>query len=331
MECLTVRLLGKPVVQRGSQNVDGLHSSKAQELFCYLLLNRGRPHMRESLATLLWSDAPASISRKYLRQALWQLHLAYTDDANGEKHRVFVIEGDSVQLESPAPFWLDVDVFERAALEVQGLCGEALDADNAGRLDEAVSLYRGDLLDGWYFDWCVCERERLQCMYLSMLDKLMACAEVSGAYEKGLAYGEQILKHDRARERTYQRMMRLQCLAGDRAGALRQFQRCSVSLDEELGVRPSRQTLEIYQKIRADGLQAPTSGGDAHCQTKSAEIAVPAMESSSFLGRLKQIRLMLCGVQNRVEEDIRALEQTLRGNAITPRELGPTETSDKSK
>jgi len=51
MECLTVRLLGKPVVQRGSQNVDGLHSSKAQELFCYLLLNRGRPHMRESLAT----------------------------------------------------------------------------------------------------------------------------------------------------------------------------------------------------------------------------------------------------------------------------------------
>lgn len=329
MECFIVRLLGKPVVQRGTQSMDGLHSSKAQELFCYLLLNRARPHTRESLATLLWADAPASISRKYLRQALWQLHLAYADGSNGEKSRVFVIEGDSVRLESPAPFWLDVEVFERAALEVQGLCGEALDADSAGRLDEAVSLYRGDLLDGWYFDWCVCERERLQCMYLSMLDKLMACAECSGAYEKGLAYGEQILRHDRARERTYQRMMRLQCLAGDRAGALRQFQRCSVSLDEELGVRPSRQTLEIYQMIRADSLQARTNGGDSHSQTKPAEMPTPAMDSSSLLGRLKRIRLMLCGVQNRVEEDIQALEQTLRGSSIPSRDFASSETSDK--
>ena len=331
MECLNVRLLGKLVVQRASQNVEALHSSKAQELFCYLLLNRDRPHTRESLATLLWSDAPGSSSRKYLRQALWQLHMAFTDGANGEEHSVFVIEDNSVQLKWPAPFWLDVDIFERAALEVQGLCGEALDPERTDRLDEAVSLYRGDLLEGWYFDWCVCERERLQCMYLTMLDKLMASAEVSGAYEKGLAYGEQILKQDRARERTHQRMMRLQCLAGDRAGALRQFQRCSVSLDEELGVRPSRQTLEIYQMIRADNLQSPVGSGDAHNQTKPTAIAVPAMESSGLLGRLRQIRFMLCGLQNQVDEDIRALEHTLRGNSISPRALGPAETPEKSK
>ena len=35
------------------------------------------------------------------------------------------------------------------------------------------SVYRGDLLEGCYQDWCLFERERLQNAYLAMLDKLM--------------------------------------------------------------------------------------------------------------------------------------------------------------
>jgi|HubBroStandDraft_2_1064218.scaffolds.fasta_scaffold00091_4 DNA-binding SARP family transcriptional activator len=331
MDGLTVRLFGKLVVQRADQNIEGLHSSKVLELFGYLLLNRARPHTRESLATLLWPESTANISRKYLRQAMWQLHLALMDSGNGDGPRLFVIEDNSVRLESPSLFWLDVDVFEQAASEVQGLRGEELDAGRARRLAEAVSLYRGDLLEGWYFDWCICERERLQSMYLTMLDKLMASAEVTTDYEKGLAYGEQILKYDRARERTYQRMMRLQCLAGDRAGALRQFQRCSISLDEELGVRPSRQTLEIYQLIRADRLAMPSSGGRVPAQDREGETDAPASDSSAPLGRLKQLRTLLCEIQHRVQEDIRALDQALRGSPGAAPDLRAGDASEKGK
>jgi len=39
-------------------------------------------------------------------------------------------------------------------------------------------------------------------MYLSMLDKLLDHCEAAGEYEAGVAYGELILRHDRARERT---------------------------------------------------------------------------------------------------------------------------------
>lgn len=329
MEFLTVRLLGKPVVQLASQTLTGLHSSKVQELFCYLLLNRDRSHTRESLATVLWSDASSDSSRKYLRQALWQLHRAFTNEATRTKCRFLVCENDSVRLEPPSAFWLDVDVFEKVALEVQGVPGEALNADCASRLANAVMLYRGDLLQGRYFDWCICERERFQIMYLTMLDKLMGYYEISGQCERGLACGEQILKYDRARERTHQRMMRLQCLAGDRAGALRQFQRCSVSLDEELGVRPSRKTLEIYEAIRADRLQNPAQTNKMQERHEGEESCMPHVETTRPLSRLRQIRQVLRSVQNRLEEDIRSLDRALSGSAVASSDSDFSETPQK--
>jgi hypothetical protein len=41
-------------------------------------MHRDRAHTREELAVLLWPDASATLARKYLRQALWQLQSALT-------------------------------------------------------------------------------------------------------------------------------------------------------------------------------------------------------------------------------------------------------------
>jgi two-component SAPR family response regulator len=89
-----------------------------------------------------------------------------------------------------------------------------------------VALYHGDLLEDWFQDWCLYERERLQNIYLAALDKLMDYCEASRDYDAGLAYGTRILRHDLARERTHRRLMRLYYLAGDRTSALRQYDRC---------------------------------------------------------------------------------------------------------
>jgi DNA-binding SARP family transcriptional activator len=311
MVTLCVRLFGKPVIERAGKDLEGLHASKAQELFCYLLLHRHRVHSRETLASLLWSETQTSVSKKYLRQAFWQLQLAFQSEADVGPARLLVVDGDSVRLDPELKLWLDVDVFERAAAGVQGTAGERLSASEARALAEAVSLYRGDLLEGWYFDWCLCERERLQSMFILLLDKLMGSAERTAEYEKGMAYGEQILRSDRARERTYQRMMRLQCLAGDRAGAIRQFQRCVAALDQELGVRPSRQTLEIYEQIRADKLEKPPEASAPHAGASGDPALRQSPRFVSPQSRLRQLRSLLVAVQRRIQQDIRAVDQAL--------------------
>jgi DNA-binding SARP family transcriptional activator len=70
---LSVCLFGKFSVHDDGRELDRLPGGKPIELFCYLLLQRERPHSREVLASLLWGDCTTSQSKKYLRQALWQL------------------------------------------------------------------------------------------------------------------------------------------------------------------------------------------------------------------------------------------------------------------
>jgi DNA-binding SARP family transcriptional activator len=181
-----------------------------------------------------------------------------------------------------------------------------LNPSQAETLHAAIDLYRGELLEGWYQDWCLFERERLQNLYLLILDKLIAYSEVHQQYTSGLELGERILQIDRAHERTYQAMMRLHYQAGDRGGALRLFQRCTTALREELGIRPGRQTLQILDQIRVDSAtQAPAE----QQEPPQPAHAFDQRNLSAVLGQLRQVLTFLSETQSRLEERLRAVER----------------------
>jgi DNA-binding SARP family transcriptional activator len=311
MSALRVSLFGKLHVQSGAQVLTNLSARKVQELFCYLLLYRDRPHPRETLAGLLWGDSLTARSKKYLRQALWQLQAALECQCEPTDGRLLIVEPDWVQLNAEADLWLDVAVFEQAFGLARGIPGRELDVPSVQNLQRAAQLYQGDLLEGWYQDWCLYERERLQNMYLAMLDKLMGHCEAHRDYERGLAYGTRILRYDRARERTHRRIMRLHCLAGNRTAALRQYERCVAALDEELGVGPATRTVALCQRIRADRLDCPTPA-TAEARTAPRAAASPLTE---VLGHLTQLRATLADAQRQVQQDIQAIERAMTGRS----------------
>ena len=303
MATLRFQLFGKFSVHRGAQLLKGLDAGKDQELLSYLLVRRDRCHPRETLASLLWGDTSTERSKKYLRQALWHVQAALEDGEPDGVH-VLLVGHDWIQLNVQSELWLDVALFERAFATTHGVPGKLLDAASAQMLKDAVALYKGDLLEGWYQDWCLFERERLQNLYLSMLEKLLAYSEEHSEYETGHGYGLTILRYDRARERTHQQLMLLQYRAGDRTGALRQYERCVRALDEELGVKPQRYTADLYEQIRADQLnEAEISTGQS--------ASLPPASLPEVLGRLKRLQLVLETVQKRVQRDIKAVEQGL--------------------
>lgn len=303
MSTLRFHLFGKFSVQRDSQSVKGLDASKEQELLSYLLIRRDRCHPRETLASLLWGDSSTERSKKYLRQALWRVQVALETD-EFKSQQVLQVEHDWVQLNLRRELWLDVAILEQAFTTTQGMPGDQLDRSSAQILKDAVELYKGELLDGWYQDWCLFERERLQNIYLSMLDKLMTYSEEHRDYETGFGYGSTILRYDRARERTHRQLMHLQCMAGDRTGALRQYERCVTALHEELGVKPERRTTTLYEQIRADRLDYP----DPVAAQPASGSTAPLPE---VLGRLKRLQSVLAAVQKHVQRDIKAVEQGL--------------------
>ena len=95
--------------------------------------------------------------------------------------------------------------------------------------------------------------------------------------------------------------MRLQYLSGNRTAALRQYERCSVALNEELGVKPARVTQSLYDQIRDDHLE--------HHSTNKPR-AIPIAES---LTHLKQVGDLLTQVQDAVQHGLREIELVMKG------------------
>ncbi len=302
---LQVSLFGRFKAHRENRRAIHLEGQKVQELFCYLLIYHQRAHSREKLASLLWENSSAAKSKQYLRQSLWQLQAVLRAN-NGSGEDLISVDSDWIRINPAAELWCDIHQFERVVERMRGVRGHQLDGDGAGRLKEAVAHYQGDLLEGWYRDWCLLERERFQNNYLSMLDKLVSYCEQQQNLEEGIAYGIQILRTDLARERTYRDLMRLHYRAGDRTGAMRRYERCREVLDHEVGVQPAARTKALYESIKAG---RPLI---AEMQTPGPEI--PSGEAPTLpdlLNYLNSVQAALAAAQREFEGYIQAVERAL--------------------
>jgi DNA-binding SARP family transcriptional activator len=73
-----------------------------------------------------------------------------------------------------------------------------------------------------------------------------------------IALAERILTHDNCWERAYRFLMMAYARQGNRAAALRVFQRCSETLARELDVEPSPETIALAERLRHGELAVGT-------------------------------------------------------------------------
>jgi DNA-binding SARP family transcriptional activator len=305
MSQLRISLFGKLTIQSDEQGAIKIEERRAQELLCYLLLYSDRLHEREKLATLLWSDKPAARSKQYLRQTLWQIQSAL--HASAQPPPLLLAEHDAIGIHPDADYWLDVAVFDQAFAGVEKIPGSGLDTQQVNSLQGSIQLYHGDLLEGWYEDWCIYERERRQRMYLAILAKLLAYSEAHQEYETGLAYGLQILQYDRAHERTHRDIMRLYYLSGNRTAALQQYSACVAALAEELDVGPAKSTIALYKQICADQVDA-LGYAPPVAPVEPEPLGAPAAVVQQHL---EQIQATLTQLQNQIAHFVQTVEQNL--------------------
>jgi DNA-binding SARP family transcriptional activator len=268
MDVYSVTLFNRLEIKHGAYILPCPPSSKALEVLSYVLLFPHQLHHREALACLLWGDLSPKHSRSYLRKTLWQLH-AYLDTCNPTGEPLFTVDEEWMRFNPESRACVDVHIFEAAYKAVQGREGGGLFPLQVAALQQAYTLYTADLLQGWYQDWCVFERERYQQMYLAMLDKLIEYCDVHGDYEAGVSYGTQILRIDFAREKTHRHLMRFYACLHDRTSALRQYVRCAEFLADELHVEPGKRTRKLYEQIRDDGLDERICAPIAHHSPQS--------------------------------------------------------------
>src|SRR5258708_11083002 len=201
----------------------------------------------------MWPDSTEAQAHVNLRKALHHLRQVLPD-ADHFLH----VDRQSLQWQpsrSEAPWTLDVQDFEQAIASSE----QAVQVHDTKAMrqafEQAVQLYRGDLLPSCYDEWILPERDRLRQLFLQASERLIVFLEEERDYDAAIKVAQRLLLHDPLQEATYRQLMRFYALRGDRAAALRVYHTCVTILERELGAEPSESTYQGYESL----LQLDTS------------------------------------------------------------------------
>lgn len=260
-----IELLGGLRVLRGGEVVTHFDTRRAAVLLAFLALRPGRAQSREMLAELLWPDEDPAATRPRLRQTLSTVrHLLEPGGSPSP------IEGDHSQVQLlPSAVRTDVAQFNGC---LQAASSTAEHVERARSLSEAVALYRGELLPGFYDDWVLTERARLHEAYLQALLDLAAAKAGAGDAAGGLELAQHAVRTDPLREDAHRCLLRLYSAAGRVPDMLRHYRDLTRLLREEVGASPSAATQALYEELR----QSATTGASEGAQARPPEARVSA-------------------------------------------------------
>lgn len=254
---LQIHLFGTPHCSYEGQPIS-IHRRKTIALLAYLAVT-ARPHSRDGLATLFWPEYDQSGARANLRRDLSYLKQTLGND-------MLEVTRTDVRLIAEAAWRLDTADFTARLAEVQAhahppgrLCPACQTA-----LAEAVDLYTGDFMAGFtlpdcpeFDEWQFFQREGLRQYLAGALQQLIDSTASRAAYDQAIEYGRRWLALDPLHEPAHRRLMQLYAWDGQQAAALRQYEACRRLLDEELGVEPEAETVELYEAIKTRQISPP--------------------------------------------------------------------------
>jgi SARP family transcriptional regulator, regulator of embCAB operon len=233
-----IYLTGRLMIETESGLLDeeDLPARQGRIAFAYLVLNRRRPVPRLELGTALWGDSPPEAWEASLSALLSRLRGLF---------RKLAIDADisalsgSMHLSLPGELWIDLDAARSALDEAEGLM-------RAGRAREAwppalvaLSILERGFLHGEEQLWIIRERERIHSQHLRALELLADITLTLGESASSAHFARMCSDLEPFRESAYEREMRALLQMGNRAEALRTYERLRQWLADELGTDPS--------------------------------------------------------------------------------------------
>jgi WD40 repeat protein/DNA-binding SARP family transcriptional activator/GTPase SAR1 family protein len=268
-----LRLLGNVRVEKEGVLLGEFGSDQGLGLLGYLV-RQDQPVLRSHLAGMFWGENSERRSRLGHVLSLLSSHLP----------GCFQIDYDTAQFQMVDGYWIDTIAFEDLVKGSTGSLVSQASPQNVGatfkdfeaplfpkvgpdiqpeKLVEAIALYRGDFMAGYYLDdcpefetWLVTEREAWRQQVTEILDRLVIHHAQYHQDDKAQSFAERWLELDPGREQAHRYMMLLLARNGNRSAALAQYDICRQALAQALGIEPSRETVALYEHIRIGKLKS---------------------------------------------------------------------------
>jgi len=198
----------------------------------------GSVHRRDKLLALFWPELDSVRARAALNQTLYVLRSMLGADA-------ITSEGAGDVGLSGSRLWCDAAAFQEAA--------------DAGRLEEALALYRGDLLDGFFIpdapdfeQWLGVERQRLRRRAAEVAWVVAEAKAREGDTLEAVRFARRATELSPGEEAEARRLMTFLHGLGDRAAAMRAYEELAGRLAREYELEPSAETQSLAAAIRAE-------------------------------------------------------------------------------
>ncbi|NOY98283.1 MAG: AAA family ATPase [Chloroflexi bacterium] len=206
---------------------------KSQSLLAYLIYNQDRAHVREHLIDMFWGSSPPAKGRRSLSTALWHIRRCFPEQN--------LLQGDSQSIRFSFPGRVQID-----SRQFENKFSNPTFRD----YQDAVAQYHGEFLDGFFDDWIINERFRLQTLYFEALSFLMQAYEKQGDYRKSIQTAFRLLRHNPLREDAHRGVMRAYAHLGQRNAALSHFKQAQETIARELDIAPMDETVALCESIR---------------------------------------------------------------------------------
>ncbi len=193
----------------------------SQRVLVYLAL-RERSQNRHVVASTLWPESTEARAAANLRSSLWRL------PAPGGRS-LCDARGQSLSISA------DVDIDVR---RVERLGWSMVDGEGVPPRDVGRSFFE-ELLPGWYEDFVIMERERLQQLRLHFLEAMALRLSAEGHHAEALDVALRLVAAEPLRERSQSALINVYRAEGNVAQAVRQYERYRLLLCETFGCNPS--------------------------------------------------------------------------------------------
>lgn len=292
-----------------SGNVLGRHGRSA---LAYLVLQRHRPVTRDEMAEVLWGEDLPGSWEQMLRGVILKLRRAFSA-AGLDPTTTLITSGGTYQLCLPADATVDLEEAAAALSAGEAALGCGDPAVAALHAKAAVDITARAFLPGASGMWVERRQADLRDLHLRGLDLVATAAIGRGRWPEAVIAVEQILSEEPFRESAYVTLMEAHAGCGNRAEALKTYERCRQTLANELGVSPSPSTKAAYLRVLHDGEadDAASPGAEQSMpplpmsrRTLPASLRAashqPRPERHPFIGRGSQLARLEAGLEEAV-------------------------------
>jgi DNA-binding SARP family transcriptional activator len=248
---LLVNMLGPVEIVRDPTRLlahDAWPTRRARDIFCFIISRRHHRASKDAIIDTFWGETDFAAVEKNFHPTVSHIRKALNSNQPLKQNFLLYRDGD-YQLNSEFSYRVDTEEFDRLVNEGENARRSRQFEACIHAYESALTLYRGEFMQGSYEPWVEEQRTYYREQYLHLLEALAGVAQTAADWPRVMQLSQLIIRDDPFREDIHCMIMRAHAAVGNRGAVKDQFETLKRLLQSELGVEPSAETRKLYQSL----------------------------------------------------------------------------------